>query len=567
MSKEKIKIKINNQEIIAEKGQTILEIAMQNGIKIPYLCYHPDLKPKASCRLCLVKIKGYNELKTSCSTIAEDGMEIITESPEIKKARKTNLELLFGEHSKECSDCVYEHNCQLLQLAKKLNIQQNKYLKRKSYLPSKNFGPAIHFQKSKCIDCQNCVEACKKYATGYLEVKEKGPFFRIEPSKDKGKICLYCGQCLAHCPVGAFEAAGEFEEVNQNLANKNKIVVFQFAPSIRTSIGEEFGLFTGEDLSERIVAGLKKIGADYVFDTCVGADFTTSVEAKHCIEKLEAEKNPLVLTSCCPSWVRYVEFYYPEFIKNLATVRSPQIILGGLVKTYWAAKMKIDPKNIYIISIMPCTAKKYEITREELSINSIKPVDQVITTREIAYLFHKKNIHLLEIDPEKPDNPLGISSGAGVIYGASGGVMTSALRTVADRLKQKIKINFVASKEIPGVKEAKIKINNKKYRVAIVVGIAGAKKIMQKQKKNPGYYNFIEVMVCPGGCIGGGGQPVPNTKEMRDIRARGLFKIDQDKNLRLAHKNPIVKTVFKEYFNNEKNLEKVCKTKFSQKFE
>lgn len=560
-----MKIIIDGKSYLAKKGETILEVAQRNHLEIPALCYHSDLKIKSNCRLCLVEIKGKKGLFPSCSTIVEPGMEVITNSPRIRRARKINLELIFAQHREECQDCLWGFHCQLLNFARKYKIKIDRFEDRKKNYPVYQFGPAIIFDSSKCIDCRNCVEVCQKQGVGFLETKEKGAFFRIVPSSDKNKDCIYCGQCALHCPAGAFEGVGEFEEVEKPLKDKNKIVIFQYAPSIRTTIGEEFGFAYGKVLTNYLVAGIKKLGVDKVFDVSVGADFTTVEEAKELAERIKEKRNLPMFTSCCPSWVKFVEFYYPQFIPHLTTVRSPHIILGGLIKTYWAEKVKIDPKKIVVVSIMPCLAKKYEITRNELFIQGkIKPVDYVLTTRELAYLFHRHQIDLRKIKPRKPDNPLGFPSGAGVIYGASGGVMESALRTLVKNITGK-KLGKIKFKEIDGIKKARVKIGSRSLKIGVINGIGKAKEILEKLKINPSLFDYLEVMACWDGCIGGGGQPVPTNGEIRKKRAEGLRQIDKKKKVRIAQENPIVKKVYQEFLTEPDKIHSLCHTFYSHK--
>ena len=570
MAKE-IKIKIDGKEVIAKEGEMVLEAARRNGIEIPALCYHPDLKIKANCRMCLIEIKGQKGLLTSCSTPVKEGMEILTSTPEIERARKINLESLFSQHREECYDCVWQTNCQLLDLARKYKVEITRFKDRKSKFPVEIAGP-IEFDFTKCIDCKNCVEMCQKQGVGFLEIEEKDDFFQVKVSEDSNKDCVYCGQCILHCPAGSIESTGEFEAIEDCILDKNKFLVAQIAPAVRTSIGEEFGISVGTNLTEEIVAGLKEIGFDRVFDVPVGADFTTVEEAKELLERIEQNGTLPMMTSCCPSWVKFVEFYFPEFIPNLTSVRSPHIILGGLIKTYFAEKQKINPKNIVVVSIMPCTAKKYEIKREELKIDGLPPVDFVLTTRELARLFKKKKIDLKKIKPQKPDAPLGISSGAGVIYGASGGVMESALRTAILGFgkieKENINLYKIEFKELRGASGIKIgeaQIKEKKIRLAVVNGLLNARKILEEIKEEPDLYHYIEVMACPGGCIGGGGQPLPTTPEIRKKRAEGLYKIDSSKELRLAHENPVLKEIYSTYLTDEKKVHKIFHTKYFKK--
>ena len=564
---KKIQIQINNKNINGQEGETILEVAKKNKIEIPALCFHPDLSIKANCRLCLVEIKGKNGLYPACFTKIEPGMKIITNSAKINKARKINLELIFSQHCEECYDCVWGFDCLLLKLAKKYKVKITRFPDRKKGYPLYQFGPALIFDSSKCIDCRNCVDVCQKQGIEFLKTKEKGHLFQVIPSEDKNKDCVYCGQCITHCPAGAFEAVGEFEEVETPLLDKNKVVVLEFAPSIRVSIGEEFNLPLGSDTTGKLVAGIKKLGVNKVFDVSVGADFTTVEEAKELRERLESGKNLPMLTSCCPSWVKFVEFYHPELISHLTLVRSPHIILGGLIKTFWAKKENIDPKKIVVVSVMPCVAKKYEIEREELKIKGLKPVDYVLTTRELAYLFIKHKIDLKKIKPQKPDAPWGVPSGAGVIYGASGGVMESALKTLYQQLTQRklSNIKFKKIKEIEGAKKAKIKINNRIINIAVVNGLGNAKKFLEEIKNNPKLYDYVEIMACPGGCIGGGGQPLPTDMAIRQKRANSLYQVSRKKEIKLAHKNPIVEEVYQKFFTSKEKIHSICHTKYHSK--
>ncbi|MFH1423572.1 MAG: [FeFe] hydrogenase, group A [Candidatus Nealsonbacteria bacterium] len=559
-----MQITFNGKKIAAVEGRTILETARANGIDIPSLCYHPDLEVKASCRLCLVSIRGKRGLQTACSTPVEPEMEIVSESAEINQTRKTNLELLFAQYKKSLG--AWDANPELLRLAKKYQIDVQRFSDRKKHYPKYQFGPAVLFDTSKCIDCRNCVDACRQQSVNFLEVKEKKTFFQPTPSQDKKTDCIYCGQCVVHCPVAALSAVPEFNEVEKALKQKGKTVVFQFAPSIRTSIGEEFNLPSGAVVTEKIVGALKALGAEKVFDTSVGADFTSTEEAKELVEKIQTGKG-VCLSSCCPSWVKYVEFFYPEFVHCLATTRSPQVILGGLIKTYFAGKDKIDPKKIVVVSIMPCTAKKYEIRRKELEINGMKPVDYVLTTRELTHLFKKHDIDLKSVKPEKADDPLGLPTGGGVIYGASGGVAESALRS-AHLIMSKTnlpKIEFTELRGLQGIKKALIKMGDRTVKMAVINGIGNAKIILDELKKDPKAYDAVEVMACPGGCIGGGGQPVPTDGEIRSKRASSLYEIDAKKQERIAHLNPVVKEVYKDYLTSEKIIKTVCHTNYAPK--
>ena len=558
---EKITIKIDGKEYQAEVGDTILELANKNGIKIPSLCFHPDVEARSNCRMCVVEIKGSKNLQTACLTKVQDGMEIITDSERIKKSRKINLELIFAQHQEECDDCVSLDNCRLLKYQKEFGANINKFSDRKKDRKIVQSGPIV-FDWTKCIDCRLCADVCP---VEFLEIENKGADIAIKTSFDEKKECINCGQCIVHCPVGAIEAEGEFEEIEKPLQDKNKTVIIQFAPAIRSSIGEEFEMETGLVVTGQMVAGMKKLGFSKVFDTSVAADFTTYEEAQELLERVKTGENLPAFSSCCPAWVKFLEFYYQEFIHNLCTSRSPQVMMGGILKTYWAKENNVDPKDIIVVSVMPCTAKKFEVKREEMRLeNGCFPVDYVLTTREMARLFKSRGIDLKNIESEKADDPFGDPSGAGVIYGASGGVFESAFRTAYFMATGKNMEN-VDVKEIRGLEGIKIRelrLGDTILKVAVVSGIKNAQKMLEVLKKDPGAFHAMEVMACPGGCIGGGGQPIPNTPEIRKKRAEALYKVDAEKKMRLAHENPSLKEAYEKHFTNKEIIHKVLHTSY-----
>lgn len=573
---KKFTIKIDNKKIETWEGETVLGAAMRSGIDIPHLCQHPDLSVRANCRMCVVAVKGVNAPQTACSTEVREGMEITTSTPAIRRARKFNLELIFGEHVEDCPVCVWNWRCNLLKYRKQLNSKLLRFEDRKTNRPIYEFGPIV-FDQTKCIDCRNCVEVCP---ANYLEVDGRGSDIGIMPSADKEKDCIACGQCIVHCPAGAIKSKGEYQaidELEKIIKQKNKVVVVQFAPSIRVSIGEELGLPYGAAATDQLSAGLRQLGFNYIFDTSSAADFTTFEEAAEGVERLIKGKNLPMFTSCCPSWVKYLEFNRPDLVSHLSTARSPEIMLGGMIKTYWAKRAKIDPKNIYSVSVMPCTSKKFEIERPEFKINGMKPVDKVITTRELARWFLNKKIDLKKIKPAPADNPYGDPSGAGVIYGASGGVMESALRTAywlitGENLKSYTLFKNVRG--LDGIKKAVIKLPKpvktlkgmrSELRVAVTNKISNAKIILDELEKNPDAYDCVEVMACPGGCIGGGGQSMPSNRFVRQRRAASLYVIDGEKKIRLAHENPAVKEAYAEFFKEKANRHKVLHTTFYPK--
>jgi len=566
---KKIRIKINGKNISCEHGKTIFKIARENKIDIPGLCGHPDFCAKGNCRVCVVEVKGRKNLATSCSTCVEDGMEVKTETDRVKKARKMNLELIFAEHVEKCSDCIWRYECKLLKFADKYDISVAHFQDRKGNRKTYKFANAVEIDGTQCIDCRNCVDACSILQNiNYLEIKGKGIDQEIVPTKDKKIHCILCGQCAVHCPVSAAQEQSHWEMVEKAIKDESKIVVAQFAPSIRVSIGEDFGLPYGKIMTGHVVAGLKNLGFDYVFDVSFSADVTTIVEAEELLERVKQGGKMPMITSCCPGWVNYLEIYHPKLIPHLTTSRSPQIHGGGMIKTYWAEKMNINPKNIVVVSVMPCTAKKYESSRKEMKIKNMFPVDYVITTREFSFMLKKNKINFPKLKTIKADNPLGEFSGGGVIFGGSGGVMESALRTaqymVCGNSKSKIcqkRIDFESVRGLAGVKEAIVPIADKKLRIAVVNGIGNVEPVLENLDK----YDYVEVMACPGGCIGGGGQPIPTTQEIRKKRIEALYRLDKNKKVRRSYENKGALEILDWLGKNKKLEHSVLHTKYKKR--
>jgi NADP-reducing hydrogenase subunit HndD len=556
-----ITIKINGKKIQCQPGDKVLEIAKANGIFIPSLCYHPDFKVKGNCRVCLVDVKGMKNPQTSCSLLAQEAMEINTDTALVKKLRNLNIEMIFAEHIEKCADCTLRFNCPLLDLVKRYRLKTNRFGERKASRKTYKIGGAVEIDGSQCIDCRNCVEACgAMQKINYLELNGKGINQEIVPTDSKDIACIYCGQCTLHCPVAAAQEQDSSKNVEKLLKDKNIITIAQFAPSVRVAIGEEFGMPYGEDSTGKTVAALKQLGFNYVFDVNFGADITTMVEAEELIERLNDKKAQLpMITSCCPAWVKYAEFYRPDLLPNLTTSRSPQIHIGGVIKSYFAKQQNIDPKKIRVVSVMPCTAKKFEAKREELKINGLWPVDEVITTREFAFMLKKNQIDFKKIKPQIGDKLLSFSSGAAAIYGSSGGVMESALRTATSLLcptkKCQDRLDFKEVRGLKDIKEASFKMGNKTLKVAVVNGIGAFPQIDLKK------YHYIEVMACPGGCIGGGGQPIPTTYEIRKQRVEALYRIDKFKEIRRAHENKEVLAVL-EWIDKNKMTKQILHTKY-----
>ncbi len=547
-----MEIVINGMKIEAEDNKTILQVAVDFGIDIPFLCYHSDCNIGASCRVCVVECN--KRIIPACSTKIMEGMDIITDSEAVERARKINLELLFAQHQEECDDCVWSNNCKMLDLAEKYGVKIGRFEDRKTDFPMYSFGP-IEFDSSKCIDCRNCIDICEKQSIGFLKLTKKEHQTEISLNKSEDNDCIYCGQCIIHCPAGAFESIGEFEDIEKPF-NEEKKVVFQIAPAIRATIGEEFGIsLDGTRAIKKLTASLKEIGADYVFDVSVGADITTIEECKEFVERLEKNYLPMI-TSCCPSWIRFVEFYYPEFIPNITSVRSPQIILGGIIKDYISKKEDIEMKDISVVSVMPCVSKKHEAKRKELEIEEgIYPVDSVLTTREVGRLLRNKKINFKEIEEKDLDSAFGDPTATGVSFGTSGGVMQSAIYNISEE-----KLNFNEVKK--GIKEAKIVIAGRELKLCVVYGLANAREVLEILKKDPYYYDYIEVMACPGGCIGGGGQSVPTDKEIRHRRRELLCATSSKREKVKAGDSKEVKEVYDKILKTEKSIYKFCHTKY-----
>ncbi|NCN22001.1 ferredoxin [Candidatus Falkowbacteria bacterium] len=535
------KIKLNGKLVLAYEGETVLTLARRNKINIPSFCYHPDLSVKANCRVCVVEIKGSVKLKTSCSTLVEEGMEIITDNERVKKARETNLELIYASHVERCGGCSYRFDCNLLSTAKEYDLEVSRFKDRKKTRKTYKFANAVEIDGTQCIDCRNCLEACVNQGISYLELSGKGIDQEIVPKKDKKFACVYCGQCALHCPVASAQEQDQSLELEKLLKLKGKTVVVQFAPAVRVSLGESFGLPYGTNCEGKIVSALKKLGFNYIFDINFAADITTMTEAEEFMERL-ADKKAIwpMTTSCCPAWVAYAEFYHPELLPHLTTARSPHIHGGGAIKAYWAKKKNLKAEDIIVVSVVPCTAKKYEAIRPELKYKGKPLVDFVLTTRELAFLIKKNRIDFVNLPDGKLEPMFNAGSGAAAIYGASGGVMESALRSVASFVCEKGKdplcdarLEFKEVRGLEGIKEAEVKLGGKKYKLAVVNGLGNFSKLLPNFSK----YHYIEVMACPGGCLGGGGQPIPTTKAIKEKRMAGLYNLDKKRTIRRAHEN------------------------------
>lgn len=543
---KKVNIKLNGKKIKCAEGARVLQVAIDHNIEIPHFCYHEDLPVDANCRVCLVEAEG--QVVTSCTLKAKEGLEVKLNTPAVKKLRQENMELLLADHTKRCPKCSKGYFCKTGEEMKKYGVTGKKYERPCLNLPIHKMGSAAEFDPEQCIGCNKCVEMCQKIGIGFLKLDGKGAKNSLAVTDDQCTDCIYCGQCTVHCPVAAVREQSQIEEVKAVLKDKSKIVIAQCAPSIRCSIGEEFGVKPGTNLMGEINTALRKLGFDRVFDVNMGADITTWVEAQELVERIKNNGVLPMFTSCCPGWVKMAEFYFPEMLKHMTSARSPQIHSGGAYKTWWAQEEGIDPHNIVVVSLMPCTSKKYEARHDKLNVNGHRPVDYVLTTRELAVLLKDQKIDLPKLKKSTVD-PYGTFSGAAAIYGASGGVMESALRTAYFFLtgKDLKKVEFKQVRGMKGIKRATIDLGGKKIKVAVVATAANAKEIMKEIKADPKAYHYVEFMACPGGCIGGGGQPIPSTERIIKQRIAGLYKIDDKMQVRCAHKNPIVKRFMEEY--------------------
>lgn len=566
-----------------------MEVALRHGIEIPHLCYHEDLPLDANCRACLVEANG--SVMTSCTCKVESGMKVKTDTEEVKRLRQVNLELLLSGHEENCPKCQEGYFCKTAELMKKYNVTGKKYSRPKIKRPVHKMAQAAEFDPNLCIACNQCVEMCEDIGINFLRLEGKAAITAVDYNRDRGVDCIYCGQCTVHCPVSAAREQNQIEEVEKAIKDKNKITIVQCAPSIRCSVGEEFGLEPGTNLTGEIYTALRKLGFDKIFDVNMGADITTYVEATELAERLKIDetygRHPAwdggfiprsssrsesvggpMFTSCCPGWVKFAEFYHPEILPHLTTARSPQIHSGGAYKTWWAEKQGINPKKIVVVSIMPCTSKKYEARHKKLKVNGMWPVDYVLTTREFAIMLKKSKIDLPRLKKSDVDRE-GIFSGAGAIYGATGGVMESALRSVHYFItgKELKNVEFKKVRGLEKIKTAQVKIGSKILKVAVAATAKAAEKVIQELKKNPRAYDYVEVMACPGGCIGGGGQPIPSTERIIAKRIAGLYRIDDKMKLRKAHQNPVVKDFMENYIAKlpKEKQEQILHTRYSRK--
>ena len=549
-----VNLKINNIDVQVKENTTILEAARKYHIDIPTLCNYPDLSIKSECRVCVVEIDGQKKLSTSCSTTVREGMVVNTNSPKVLNARKTIIELILANHDANCTACPKNLNCELQSLANKLGIDKNRFPTVLEVKPIDNNNPVLVRNINRCIKCGRCIDVCKNVQSiGVLDVMGRSKDIEITPAYGKylsDEFCTYCGQCSSVCPVGAIIEKDDTDKVWEALNNPGLHVIVQVAPAVRVSLGEELGMGPGSIVTNKVVAALKYLGFDAVYDTDFTADLTILEEGNELIERITNGGTLPMMTSCCPGWINFAEQKYPEILDHISTCKSPQQMFGALAKSYYAEKMNIKPEDMFVVSIMPCTAKKYEAQRKEMRIDNINPdVDVVLTTRELGKMIRQMGINFEHIKEIPFDKPFGITTGAAAIFGATGGVMEAALRTVYEVVNKEelTDINFKAVRGTEGIKEAEVELGGQKVKVAVAHTLANAKVLAEQVKNGTSPYTFIEIMTCPGGCIGGGGQPYGTTNEVREKRIEAIYQVDEDMPIRKSHENPDIIALYDEY--------------------
>lgn len=556
---EMVNIKINGMPLSVPSGITILEAARYAGIEIPTLCYLKKINQIGACRICMVEVKGARSLVASCVFPVNEGMEILTNSDRVRNSRRTTLELILSTHERKCLSCVRSTNCELQKLCKEYGVENES--KFDGITPDYAYDdsmPHMIRDNSKCILCRRCVAACDEQGISVIGANARGfdtcitsPFER----EIKEFSCIACGQCIVNCPTGALREKDDTPKVLEAINDPEKYVVVQTAPAVRAALGEEFGLPIGTDVEGKMVAALRRLGFDKVFDTDFSADLTIMEESNELIERITNGGALPMITSCSPGWVKYCEHYYPEQLDHLSTCKSPQQMFGATLKTWYAQKMDIDPAKIISVSVMPCTAKKFEVGRDDQSASGYADVDISITTRELARMIKSAGISFNSLPDETYDSPLGEGSGAAVIFGATGGVMEAALRTAVEKITGQAldNVDFTEVRGMEGVKEATYTVGDLSIKVAVASGTKNAKTLMEQIKNGTSEYQFIEIMGCPGGCINGGGQPivsaaVRNFEDFRSKRASVLYNLDKNNENRKSHENLAIKRVYDEFF-------------------
>ncbi len=556
-----INVKINGINITVPKGSTVLEAARAAGVEIPTLCFMKDKNEIGACRICMVEVnegRGFR-MVTACVYPATDGMEVITNSEKVQKSRKTTLELILSTHEKKCLSCVRSTNCELQKLCRDYGVEESAFEGFKPQYELDLSTPHLVRDNNKCILCRRCVAVCEEQFVSVIGANDRGIDTNIGQAFNlslNNTPCISCGQCTAVCPTGALTEKDDTDKIWAALADPNKTVVVQTAPSIRATLGECFGMPIGTNVEGKMVSALRRLGFDKVFDTDFAADLTIVEEANELVDRVKNGGVLPMITSCSPGWVKFCEFYYPDMLKHLSTCKSPQQMGGAVIKTYWAEKAGIDAKDIVSVSVMPCTAKKFEIGRDDQSAAGVPDVDIAITTRELGRMIERAGLNFAALPDEDFDNPLGEDTGAAVIFGATGGVMEAALRTANDGIsgKDNADIDYTAVRGTMGLKQATAKLGDMQVKVAVASGAAAAKVVMDRMKAgNPDGWTFVEIMGCPGGCVNGGGQPIQSqtvrdTVDLKAVRAKALYDQDAAMAIRKSHESPVVKALYSEWY-------------------
>ena len=559
MEEKLITLTIDGTEVKVKEGATILDAARQANIDIPTLCFLKEINEMGDCRMCIVEVEGRKGFATSCIQKAEEGMVVHTHTPAVLEARRMVLDLIISNHAKDCLTCTRSGNCELQNLAIKFNVLNIEYEGERTKHKVDDKSPAIVRDFNKCILCRRCVGACKNVQEiGAIDCINRGFESCVSTAGDHSLAdvdCTYCGQCIEACPTGALHEKDDTSKVWVKLKDPETYTVVQTAPAVRVALGEEFDSKIGTNVKGKMVTALKKLGFDKVFDTNTGADFTIMEEANEFINRIEDGGTLPMITSCCPAWVRFAEKNYPDQLDHLSSCKSPHQMFGAVIKSYYARKFNIDPSKIFVVSVMPCIAKKYECTREEMEEDGLRDVDAVITTRELSRMIKQANIEFNSLEDTDFDDPMGEASGAGAIFGTTGGVMEAALRTAADTIERKSlgQFEYKAVRGGAGIKRATVNIAGKDINVVVASGLRNARKIMDEIRAGNVDYQFVEIMACPGGCIMGGGQPIKSSKirstiDVRKLRADSLYTIDEKSTIRKSHENPTIKTIYKEFF-------------------
>ena len=558
-----VNIKIDGVSMQVPEGTTILEAARMANIKIPTLCYLKGINEIGACRMCVVEIKGARALQAACVYPVSEGLDILTNSEKVRKARKVTLELILSNHDRQCLTCSRSENCELQSLAKDLNVTDIRFqeIGEKPYHHIDDMSASIVRNPDKCILCRRCVSVCKNVQTvGVIDTMERGFKTVVGCAFEKPLSetpCVNCGQCIAVCPTGALTEKSEINDVWKAIADPDKYVIFQTAPAVRFSIGEAFGMPIGSRPTGKMVTAIRRLGVDKIFDTNTAADLTIMEEGTELLNRIKNGGKLPLITSCSPGWIKFCEHNFPDFIDNLSSCKSPHEMFGAVMKTYYAKQEGIDPAKIYVVSVMPCTAKKFEADRPELSATGYPDVDAVLTTRELAQMIKEAGIDFVNLEDTDFDNPLGNASGAGVIFGTTGGVMEAALRTVADILTGESapldKIEYTAVRGIEGIKEATVNVAGMDIKLAVASGLGNARKLLNKIRAGEADYHFIEIMACPGGCVNGGGQVIQPSSirswvDLRVERAKATYEEDRDMPIRKSHDNAFVKKLYDEYY-------------------